>query len=475
MNRMPYDTLFTRRGFAGGAALAALGTFSLPMMGAAGRAYAASEEESDASADGSTADGAAAGPASAVTQKNEVVYPDPVPSDEYLDHIDGLGFEGIDEGFLSALNTFADSFACYCIGQGVGSPEGVGNQCVSPLSAYFALALLAQGARGETQTQLLDALGVSDADELAERCSTLMRVLWASTTPEDDMAPSIMQVANSLWARSDMPLEQGFLDVAAESFLAECYEVSEVGDEAAAAMGSWIAEHTGGNLEPEIELAGNWLMSIINTVWFKDGWLDAFNEADTASDTFHAVNGDVECDFMTRVRRCTVVQAMGYQLASLPLSTGAELLLMLPEEGIDPRSFLGRATGISKMWATTGTSSEYVEATFVVPKVSFERTLGLVDVLRQMGVVDVFGDAADLSGISSASGLVSTVEQGTKFSMNEQGVEASAYTLVAVATGAEIGELDKVELRFDRPFAFRLVDRNGVVLFDGVVDDPTQG
>ena len=96
-----------------------------------------------------------------------------------------------------------------------------------------------------------------------------------------------------------------------------------------------------------------------------------------------------------------------------------------------------------------------------------------------MGVTLAFGEAgtdgtgADLSGISEAAGHVSAVEQGTRFSMNEHGVEASAYTMVAIAMAALPQDLEQVELRFDHPFAFRLVDRNGIVLFDGVVDDPT--
>lgn len=43
----------------------------------------------------------------------------------------------------------------------------------SPLSLYYALAVAASGAEGQTQQELLDLLGVADADTLAEQCGNL--------------------------------------------------------------------------------------------------------------------------------------------------------------------------------------------------------------------------------------------------------------------------------------------------------------
>ena len=519
----------TRRGFAGAAlgGLAALGasvvssraaladeagsSASMDALSSGADALAGSDASGAGGAAGQGASGSGVvGGTDAVTALNEVTYPQPVDSGDYYDYIQALDVDSWGEELFSVIATFADNLTCYGIGQGIGSQDDAAgatglaspvNQCLSPVSAYLALALLAQGARGETQAQLFDVLGVgasdvdgaasaSSANDAAEgsalsaanfagTCSRLIQLLWAQNTPEEDSCPGILQVANSVWARADVPIEQTFLDVATKDFTAECYRVDEVGPAAGAVMGEWIGEHTGGNLSPQIQLDAQWITSIINTVWFKAGWSDAFDEANTAPDVFHAASGDVECDFMSRIRTCSVVRGQGYRLASLPLATGASLLLMLPDEGTDPRAFLGRASGISRLWGQIGTSSELVEATFYVPKVSFSRTVQLADVLKQMGVTLVFGASeadgtdANLSGISEAASHVSAVEQGMRFSMNEQGVEASAYTMVAIAMAALPQDLEQVELRFDHPFAFRLVNRNGIVLFDGVVDDPT--
>ena len=43
--------------------------------------------------------------------------------------------------------------------------EGDGNRMISPYSAKMCLALLANGANGETKEQILGAIGISDIDE----------------------------------------------------------------------------------------------------------------------------------------------------------------------------------------------------------------------------------------------------------------------------------------------------------------------
>ncbi len=460
----PAPRIVTRRQAVGGAAALAVACAAAPLG-------ALASDAPDAAAGG----GEAGVPSDAATLLNDVAYPDPIASDDHealwaVDEDNPL-----DEDFLAGLETFASNLACFGLAGGTDGDEASPNACLSPASLYLALALLAQGAEGDTRTQLLDALGAADAEELAVQCSNLMRVLWARTTPDDDPAPSTLQVANSVWMLKDVPFEQGFLDQAAERFYAECYEVAAVDEAAGEAMGAWVADHTGATLQPTFRLSDDWIAGLVNTVWFKDGWADPFNENDTASDTFHAASEDVSCDFMTLTRVCTVASSAGFRVASLPLTTGARVTFVLPEEGLDPRSLFGRASGVGLLWSTEGTSSELAKVTFSVPKVSFDTTAQLVEACRQMGVFDAFdGDAADLGALTPVPAYVSTVQHGTHFAMDEKGVEASAYTYLGIAGASAYEELEQVEFRLDRPFAFRLSDPNGVALFVGVVGDPTQ-
>lgn len=410
-----------------------------------------------------------------VTLLNEVEYPVEVPSTDFEEQQSIDANNPLDEEFMTGLAMFAEDIACYGLSQ-AEPVEGQPNSCLSPVGLYLALALLAQGATGNTQTQLLDALGMADVETLAIQCGNLIRVLWAYTTPGDDPVPSVLQVANSVWTLAEAPVEKPFLETATSDFYAETYDVVQPGPVAARMMGTWIADHTGSTLKPEIVLPENWIMSLLSTLWLKDGWVDAFNENDTASGTFHAQAGDVTCDFMTQVLEGPAVCTDTYTVAALALTTGCEVTFVLPAEGVDPRSLLARATGNSSLFDLSGDDAQRSRVTYTVPKLSFDANATLQSVLVAMGVSDIFEDDAAFGGLSEAPLHVSSVEQGTHFAMDEMGVEASSYTKIDVAPTALEPELvADVALTLDRPFVFRITAPNGVVLFVGIVGDPTQG
>lgn len=49
------------------------------------------------------------------------------------------------------------------------------NAVFSPLSLYYALAVLGSGASGETGQEILDTLGAEDREALADQCGKLFR------------------------------------------------------------------------------------------------------------------------------------------------------------------------------------------------------------------------------------------------------------------------------------------------------------
>ena len=71
---------------------------------------------------------------------------------------------------------FRDSLACFAFDSGSAVlSEEEGNAVFSPLSLYYALSILGTGASGETETEIMEALGVGDKAELADQCAKLYR------------------------------------------------------------------------------------------------------------------------------------------------------------------------------------------------------------------------------------------------------------------------------------------------------------
>jgi serpin B len=71
--------------------------------------------------------------------------------------------------------------------------------------------------------------------------------------------------------------------------------------------------------------------------------------------------------------------------------------------------------------------------------------------------------------------FISSARQLARISIDEDGVEAAAYTEISMdATSAIVDEPRPVELIFDRPFLF-FIEYQGVILFTGVVQNPAAG
>ena len=102
-----------------------------------------------------------------------VEYPEAVGFDDYEAKYAIREANQITDSFANAFDDFAYQTASSLLNDNADT-----NVNYSPLSLYYALAVAASGAEGQTQQELLDLLGVADADTLAEQCGNLYRLLY---------------------------------------------------------------------------------------------------------------------------------------------------------------------------------------------------------------------------------------------------------------------------------------------------------
>jgi serpin (serine protease inhibitor) len=92
--------------------------------------------------------------------------------------------------------------------------EAFANVFFSPFSIRTALGMTQVGARGETATQMREALRTSSSGEaLYVACAEIIQRLNAAGGGQYEIA-----VANSLWGQDGAPLLPGFLDVIAQRY-----------------------------------------------------------------------------------------------------------------------------------------------------------------------------------------------------------------------------------------------------------------
>lgn len=367
----------------------------------------------------------------------------------------------VDETFLASIRGFSAQTTA-------GLLTGQENACYSPASLYFALSLSAAGAAGNTETQLLDLLSASDVDTLTQNCGNLYRVLYT------DNEVGKMQIANALWMESGAEFTPAFLQTASEDFYASLYTADLDAPATVTAMEQWVADHTGGKIQPTIQPTPDTILYLMNTIYLTDQWTALFDADENTVEPFHCADGTTpDATYMHRKTLSSFVRGDGYLAAGLSLKSQGSVTFVLPDEGVAPADLLTPERLSAILAGGTEEQQKYGHVTWTVPKFSYDSKLDLKPMLQACGVTDLFdAERADLSDMTSLKpAFLSGASQQTYIGVNEQGVEAAAYTELSYAGSA--APEDQADMRLDRPFLYIIKATNDTPLFIGVCANPT--
>lgn len=389
---------------------------------------------------------------------------------------EGFGFEDFDsrmavrkanevsQEFHSAFEEFSYQTASQII---QGTEE---NELYSPISLYYATALAAMGAKGATQKELLDLLGMPDLQSLEKQCGNAYRLMYA----DNEIAK--LKIANSLWLDREsygmeVEFQEAYLNAAKNQFYASVYAVDFSDSQTDDLMGTWIFEQTNGTLKYDFDPDPMQIMSILNTIYFYDQWTDRFNKDKTEEAKFYLSNGEtVICDFMnSRYGSHGFVKGEGFTRSALGLKEAGSMIFILPDEGTPIDELLSSPEGIEALFESGERQSG--EVIWQVPKFSYGTSMKLADAMKVLGVVEAFSDNADFSGLVNVPAFISGIQQKAHIAIDENGVEASAYTEIHLA-GSAMPE-GRAEMILERPFIYGIQSRYGDLLFVGVCNNPT--
>ena len=360
-----------------------------------------------------------------------------------------------------ALRQFSDETAAAVF-------TGEGNAVYSPLSLYVALGMLTELTDGETRQQVTDLLGVSDSEELRQWTQTLWRQLYR------DEKDSVLRLGNAAFLNENMAFHKEPLDVLAEDYYASSYQLPMGSKAADKAIAAWLdqqtndllAEDTGAIKTKEIDL-----LRLYNTIYYKAAWRAEFSGGATEKDIFTAADGtEQRTDFMhISLAGSPVARGEGYRRASLYLKDGGRMTFYLPDEGVTVEELLQRENFLQEAEDLLVDALE-VRVNWSVPKFDIHASLELNDALRALGVTDAFDKAAaDFTPLTDTGAVVSSVMQAARVRIDEEGMEAAAYTEIIVEpTAAEPPPCSEEEMNLNRPFLFAIW-KDGAPLFIGAV------
>jgi len=160
---------------------------------------------------------------------------------------------------------------------------------------------------------------------------------------------------------------------------------------------------------------------------------------------------------------------------SLRLEDGSNMWLILPDEGKTPADILASGHALRLAlggWLETG-AQKSLRVNLSLPKFDVGSDLRLEEALQSLGISTVFDpEAADFSPIlPDQAAWLDRVNHAARVKVDEEGVEAAAYT-VMMAAGAAMPPEDEMDFILDRPFLFFITSRDDLPLFAGIVNEP---
>lgn len=362
-----------------------------------------------------------------------------------------------------------DGFLTAALPQFLADADGDNRVC-SPLNIYMALAMAAEISGGESRAQLLKLLDADSLEVLEDRADTL----WNANYRDDGVSTSIL--ASSLWMRDDSAYSEETLERLRDNYHASSFYGDMSDPRYTEALRDWLNEQTGGQLGDAVEnvtLDPQTMLELVTTVYFRAKWLEQFDTANTFPQTFHAPDGDIECDFLHNDSACFwVYRGEHFTAVQQPFEDAGNMWFLLPDEGITPEALLSDSKALSFLISGDAEQSEWYYGKLALPKLDVTSDLELSDTLKALGVTDAFDStAADFSPLfGDADGIVlSNVQHAARLVMDEEGVTATAFTAMGYGAGGPEFEMD---FTLDRPFLFKIDGSGSTPLFVGIVNQP---
>jgi serine protease inhibitor len=347
------------------------------------------------------------------------------------------------------------------------------NVFISPTSVALALAMMYNGARGETAraiTRTLE-LGEIGLDALNRANAALIESLHA-------LDPHIaLMIANSLWAQQGVSFAPDFLKSNQEFYHAELATLDFGAANAVATINDWVKRNTASKIETIIDrIDRSTIMFLINAIYFKGRWTKPFDPRRSREMPFTLSGGhQKQLLMMAQTGKFDYYAIQGFQAISLPYGAGrASMYIFLPEQRSSLRAFRRELT--HKSWDTWLRHFRPAEGTIVLPrfKLAYEATLN--DPLKALGMAIAFDQRrADFSGMiadGKPSANIDQVKHKTFVEVNEEGTEAAAVTSIGMIR-TTMAPQRNFSMIVDRPFFCAIRDnQTGALLFMGTITDP---
>lgn len=338
------------------------------------------------------------------------------------------------------------------------------NLVVSPVSMSMDLAMVANGACGETLTEIHRVLGSETASQ--DDFNALNNLLYTALPAIDPKAT--ISLANSIWVNKDMRLKESFMNVCSQKYDASVKAIDMYSSDAMVEINRWAENKTNGLIKNFLQEPPKVEVSLLNALYFKAPWLSAFDAKNTAKADFYGKEYTSKIDFMENEEmNCYISGSSIGGVISFPFGNGTySFTIVQPYDDIS-KAIKDLTPQTIKQICAVSTDSEHLLKEWVkIPKFKLDyKNSDLLEAIKTMGLTNL----ADFSAMSYTELMIGKITQAVNFSIDENGGEGAAVSDIGMESGLP-GDYTPQPYTVNRPFIFFVSEKStGAILFMGKV------
>jgi len=327
------------------------------------------------------------------------------------------------------------------------------NVMISPLSILLLLSMAADGTKGSTRQEILDALGDPEAGPALG---------WLREAIAED--PSFSS-ASAVCVRKDKApsVRREYGERLRQVYGGEIFASEHMTED----VDAWVSKNTRGMIRDAApDTLDQMVLCLLNAVAFEGSWEEPYPDYRIGTANFTNADGTVSRVKMLRGEENRYIENRDFTGFIKDYRDGdfSYAALLPRREGVEALE-----SALMRLNLRSALMPEYgVEVQTGLPEHKFEFARDMTSLCMELGIERMFDDGADFSAMASFPLKVESVTHKTYLEVDRTGTRAAAFTGGWAAEAYE-PEKRREKVYLNRPFVFAIC-WNALPVFLGVVN-----
>lgn len=334
---------------------------------------------------------------------------------------------------------------------------------ISPVSVSYLMAMLANGANGQTKADIMKALQLEEKDLDDMNALYKMMIQRCGNTGKG----TTLNIANYFAMNKEVNLEDAYANKMKNIYNAGIESLDFTSSKTTAHINNWCKKNTNGMIPSIIDkVDANASAYIMNAIFFNGTWADKFSKSQTKNENFRGYTRDIT--MVPMMHKSDKLLYWGndmYTAVRIPYSNSSyTMTVMLPNEGVSIDEMLKTMEDADlTAWRQ---DAEQCIVDLKLPRFTTEADVTLNNIISELGAANIFNSNADFTNIAKSNMFVSQMFQKAKIEVSEEGTKAAAVTAAIMTMSALPTEEPKhVTFHANRPFVYMITEANTNAIF----------